>query len=88
MENNINIMNKRGGKLMIKTLSRYIKEFKTASIITPICMIVEVIMETLIPFMMGSIVDNGIKKSDMNHVVQVGIIMIILENDVFILKMA
>ncbi len=63
---------------MIKTLSRYIKEFKTVSIITPICMIIEVILETLIPYLMASIVDEGINKSDMNHVVRVGSVMIIL----------
>lgn len=63
---------------MLKTLSRYIKEFKTASIITPICMIVEVIMETLIPYLMSSIVDYGINKSDMDHIIKTGAIMIVL----------
>ncbi len=63
---------------MIKTLARYIKEFKAASIVTPIYMIVEVIMETLIPYFMASIVDEGIKKSDMDHVVRIGIVMIVL----------
>ena len=63
---------------MLKTLSRYIKEFKTASIITPICMIAEVILETLIPYMMASIVDYGINKSDMSHVVKVGGLMVVL----------
>lgn len=63
---------------MLKTLSRYIKEFKTASIITPICMILEVIMETLIPYLMASIVDYGINKSDMGHIIKTGAVMIVL----------
>lgn len=63
---------------MLKTLSRYIKEFKTASIITPICMILEVIMETLIPYLMASIVDYGINKSDMEHIIKTGAVMIVL----------
>ena len=63
---------------MLKTLSRYIKEFKTPSIITPICMIVEVIMETLIPYFMASIVDHGIKESDMRHIYITGGLMLVL----------
>ena len=63
---------------MLKTLSRYIKEYKTPSIITPICMIVEVIMETLIPYFMASIVDHGIKESDMKHIYVTGAIMLVL----------
>ncbi len=63
---------------MLKTLSRYIKEFKTPSIITPICMIVEVIMETLIPYFMASIVDQGIKESDMRHIYITGALMLVL----------
>lgn len=62
---------------MIKTLSRYVKEFKTASILTPIFMIVEVIMEVLIPKLMGSIVDVGIENGDMNHIYKVGALMLV-----------
>ncbi len=62
---------------MIKTLSRYIKEFKLASILTPIFMIAEVIMEVLIPKLMGSIVDDGIKYGDMNHIYRVGALMLV-----------
>lgn len=45
---------------MIKTLSKHIKEYKKASIITPIFMILEVIVETLIPFLMAAMVNKGI----------------------------
>ena len=53
---------------MLKTLASQIKEFKKDSILTPLFMILEVIMETLIPIMMASIIDNGVEAGDMNHI--------------------
>ena len=43
---------------MLKTLGAQVKEFKKASIATPLFMILEVIMEMIIPLMMASIIDN------------------------------
>lgn len=63
---------------MLKTLGAQIKEFKRASIATPIFMIGEVILETLIPFLMASIIDDGVDKGDMRHIVAVGAIMLVL----------
>ncbi len=57
---------------MIKTLAAQIKEYKGDSIKTPICMILEVICETIIPLLMASIVDDGINKNNMNHIYVVG----------------
>lgn len=62
---------------MIKTLAKYIKEYKKSSIATPIFMIMEVIMEMLIPFFMASLVDDGINKGDVKHVVVVGSFMLV-----------
>ncbi|MBE5944588.1 MAG: ABC transporter ATP-binding protein [Lachnospiraceae bacterium] len=63
---------------MIKTLGSHIKEYKKASILTPICMIAEVAFEIFIPYLMASIIDNGVEKGDMSHIVKIGIIMILL----------
>ena len=63
---------------MLKTLGKHIKEFKTASILTPICMIFEVIFDMIIPLLMGKIVSNGIEKGDMDYIVKTGIAMILL----------
>ena len=63
---------------MLKTLGKQIKEFKTASILTPICMILVVIFDMIIPLLMGKIVSNGIEKEDMSYIVKIGIVMIIL----------
>ena len=63
---------------MIKTLGAHIKEYTKASIITPILMIGEVLMETLIPFLMASIVDDGIKKGDTTHIFVMGVLMVVM----------
>ena len=66
---------------MIKRLLKEVKEYKTASILTPIFMIGEVIFETLIPFIMGLIINNGINgnngKGDTNYIVMMGVIMFV-----------
>ena len=49
-----------------------VKEFRTASFLTPCFMILEVIVETLIPLLMASIVDNGVQKGDMRHILIIG----------------
>ena len=61
---------------MLKTLASQIKEFKKDSILTPLFMILEVIMETLIPIMMASIIDNGVEAGDMNHIYKMGALMV------------
>ena len=72
------IMKQKRGKMMLKTLAAQIKEYKKPSILTPIFMILEVILETLIPFFLQSLVDNGVNKGDMGHIVFMGGIMVVL----------
>ncbi|MCM1065597.1 MAG: ABC transporter ATP-binding protein/permease [Eubacterium sp.] len=62
---------------MLKTLGAQIKEFKKASIVTPIFMIAEVIMEMIIPLLMSSIIDDGVNKGDMRHIYLVGALMVL-----------
>ena len=61
---------------MIKTLMKQVKEFKKDSFLTPCFMILEVIMETLIPLLMGSIIDKGVNAGNMNHIYVCGVIML------------
>ncbi len=61
---------------MFKTLLKQVKQYKWVAIATPVCMLLEVLMETLIPFLMASIIDNGVNAGDMKHIVKIGIIMI------------
>ena len=62
---------------MIKTLARQIKEYKSASLVTPIFMILEVAMEMVIPLMMASIIDDGVQAGDMKHIFVIGCYMIL-----------
>ncbi|MBO5303251.1 MAG: ABC transporter ATP-binding protein [Lachnospiraceae bacterium] len=62
---------------MLKTLMAQIKEFKADSIRTPIFMILEVIMEMLIPVFMASIVDYGVEAGNITHIYKVGAMMLV-----------
>lgn len=53
---------------MIKTLGKQVKQYKGASIATPIFMVLEVICETIIPLLMASIIDDGVQKGNINHI--------------------
>lgn len=62
---------------MIKTLAKQIKEYKSASLVTPIFMILEVAMEMVIPLLMASIIDDGAQAGDMKHIFAIGCYMIL-----------
>ena len=62
---------------MLKTLGAQIKEFKKDSFLTPVFMILEVLMETIIPLMMASIIDDGVEKGDSHHIYIMGGLMIV-----------
>ena len=68
----------KGEDSMLKTILKEVKEYKNASIVTPIFMILEVAMEMLIPLLMASIIDKGVELGDMNHVYKTGMIMIVV----------
>ncbi len=62
---------------MLKKLLENVGEYKKDSILTPIYVILEVIMEVIIPLLMAKIVDVGLAKGDINYVVRVGVIMLL-----------
>ena len=61
---------------MLRIILKQVKEYRTASILTPISMLLEVLMETLIPFLMASIIDKGVNAGDIGHIYRVGALMI------------
>lgn len=63
---------------MLRTLGKQIKEYKKASILTPVFVTCEVIMELLIPILMAKIIDDGIGKGNDTLVYKVGALMAIL----------
>lgn len=62
---------------MLKTLGAQIKEYKWASIATPVFMLLEVAVDTIIPLLMASIIDNGVNKGDTRHIYIMGVCMIV-----------
>lgn len=62
---------------MIKRLAGFVAEFKRDSILTPLYVALEVVMETIIPLLMAWIIDNGVGKGDVKYVSVVGGAMII-----------
>lgn len=63
---------------MLKTLSRYVGEYKKDSVLTPVFAALEVIMEVLIPFITAAIIDQGIDQGNMQKVYLYGAIMLVL----------
>lgn len=62
---------------MLKTLGAQIKEYKWASIATPVFMLLEVAVDTIIPLLMASIIDNGVNNGDTKHIYIMGVCMIV-----------
>lgn len=62
---------------MIKTLARQINGYKKETILTPITVALEVLLDILIPFLMAQMVDKGITPGDLGMVWHYGILMFI-----------
>ncbi len=63
---------------MVKTLLAQVKEYKKASLVTPVFMVLEVLMEILIPTLMALLIDNGVNKGNVRYVCIVGGIMVVM----------
>ncbi|WP_417204124.1 ABC transporter ATP-binding protein [Acetoanaerobium sticklandii] len=62
---------------MIKKLARYINGYKKDSILTPIFVMLEVIMEVLIPFLMADLIDKGIDGGNIPLIIKLGAALLI-----------
>ncbi len=58
---------------MIKRLASCIREYKRDSILSPVFVTLEVLMEVLIPFLMSMIIDNGVENGDVSYIARIGI---------------
>jgi len=63
---------------MLKTLFKSIREYKRPSILSPVFVSLEVVMEVLIPFLMASLIDEGINKGNMSYIVKMGALIVVL----------
>lgn len=61
---------------MNKTLLKSIREYKKQSVLAPLFVILEVLMEVLIPLQMAKIIDVGIAKGDFGYIVKMGVILV------------
>lgn len=62
---------------MIKKLASYVKEYKKYAILTPIFVILEVVMEVIIPLSMAKIIDVGIQNNDIKYILEIGVLLIV-----------
>lgn len=58
---------------MIKKLAKSIREYKKESILTPIFVSLEVVMEVIIPLLMANLIDKGMYAGNMNEVLKIGL---------------
>lgn len=65
---------------MIKKLASYIGEYKKNTILAPALMVMEVLMDTMIPYIMALLINNGLEKGDgdLNYVIRTGVIMLVM----------
>ena len=61
---------------MIKKLWSYIGNYKSLIILSPLCVMFDVVCELSMPFLMGKIVDKGIPALNLQYIIQIGILMI------------
>ncbi|MFQ7292885.1 MAG: ABC transporter ATP-binding protein [Monoglobales bacterium] len=62
---------------MIKKLMNSIREYKRDSILAPVFVTLEVIMEVIIPWLMAELIDKGIDGGNMNFILKLGIMLAI-----------
>lgn len=63
---------------MLKKLLAYVGEYKKVSLLSPLFILVEVMMEILIPFLMASIIDDGLNKGNMKHIYFIGLLTLLI----------
>ena len=62
---------------MIKKLMRSIREYKRDTILSPVFVTCEVILEVLIPFLMAKLIDNGITPGNMDYTIRMGLVLVV-----------
>ena len=62
---------------MVRRILSEVKEYTVPSLLTPLCMILEVAMEMVVPYLMASIIDDGVYAGNINHILKIGLFMVL-----------
>lgn len=62
---------------MLKTLGKSVREYKKPALLTPLLVILEVIMEVVIPLLMANLIDKGIYAGQMNEILKIGVMLVV-----------
>lgn len=62
----------------MKTLLKYITGYKKESILAPLFKMLEASFELMVPLVMASIIDRGIAENDAPHIINMGLILVLL----------
>ena len=63
---------------MNRFLLKSIREYKKQSILAPLFVVLEVLMEVLIPFQMAQIIDVGIQQQNLDYIIEMGLILVVM----------
>lgn len=63
---------------MNRKLLKSVREYKKQSIMTPVLVALEVLMEVLIPLLMANIIDIGIMEGNMPYIIKMGILLVVM----------
>ncbi len=62
----------------MKSLLKYIKDYRKESILAPLFKMLEASFELLVPLVMAAIIDNGIANSDTSYILKMGGVLVLL----------
>ena len=63
---------------MNRKLFKSIREYKKESLLAPVFVVLEVLMEVLIPLQMAKIIDVGMQNGDLSYIVRMGLILVVM----------
>ncbi len=61
---------------MIKKLLECIGEYKRDTILSPVFVTLEVVVEVMLPFLMAKLIDNGINQGNMGVIIKIGMLLL------------
>ena len=63
---------------MNRKLFKSIREYKKESVLAPFFVILEVLMEVLIPLLMANIIDIGIQDGNLPYIIKMGVLLVVM----------